>query len=409
MRQRMQNDLPLWDFLSVYSATRTWIHGGDPYDLPRVVQTWRETGVYADRKVDYWATVYPPNSLVMIAPLAVLPPLAAMLLWLAIMLALIGVQFAVLIDLVRLHPAARWVLIGAALFSAPFQFGIVSGQLSMPAISLCAVTFWCVARQKHLLGGVLLGLACALKPQVAGPFFIYYVLTRRWKLSAAAMISGGAVLATALIAMQVSQISWLAGWTRSIADTGRPNDVNDYGWGNPFRDEIIDLKLILISFIRHPALLKAAIAGVTLALLGWFIAVYPRRRRSISSETLALAGLSGIILLPIYHRVYDVALLATALAWALAATRGVPRGYGWLMLAAMTPFLIPFDIVKSVSLRVESVRHIAETWWWETIFAPHYAWGLLATTVVILLAMTWLRRAPQPAAEAESSAASLAS
>jgi hypothetical protein len=272
----------------------------------------------------------------------------------------------------------------------------------MPAISLIIVSIWCAARQRALLGGILLGVACAIKPQVAGPFFLYYVLMRRWKLSIAAMFTGGLVLAIALVAMQVSQINWLEGWTRSIKDTGRVNDVNDYGWGNPFRDEILDLKMVLVSFIQNPALLKAAIGGISLALLAWFVAVFPRgERRSIHRETLALAALSGIILMPIYHRVYDASLLAIALAWALAELNGNWKRYAWLMLAAMTPFLIPFAMVKSVSLRVESVRHIGETWWWETFFAPHYAWGLLFTTLAILLVSTRLRGSrAQLAAEA---------
>jgi hypothetical protein len=400
-RQRMQNDLPLWDFLSVYSATRTWIQGGDPYDLPRVVETWRATGVYTDRDVSYWATVYPPNSLVMMAPLAMMPPVMAMLVWLAIMLVLIGLQFAALAQLVGTEKlGGKWlILVGAALFSAPFQFGILSGQLSMPAISLVAITFWCVARQRHLLGGILLGIACAIKPQVAGPFVIYYLITRRWKLSIAAMITGGAVLAIALVAMQLTHIPWLAGWTRSIQDTGRIGDVNDYGWANRFRDEIIDLKIILVSFISNPTLLRGAIGAITLGFLAWLVAVFPRGRAwSVSRETLALAGLSAIILLPIYHRVYDGALLATALAWALAELRGRWRGYSVAMLIAMLPFLVPFDIVKSVGTRKPAVAQMAESWWWESFFAPHYALGLLATTIVIHLWMTPLRReAPQPA------------
>ena len=75
--QRVRSDLPLWDFISVHAAVRTWISGGNPYDLPGVVTTWRQEGIFSDRDVSYFATEYPPTSLLMITPLAVLPAKSA--------------------------------------------------------------------------------------------------------------------------------------------------------------------------------------------------------------------------------------------------------------------------------------------------------------------------------------------
>src|SRR5678810_322181 len=55
--QRMRSDIPMWDFASVYASARTWVHGGDPYDMARVADTWRHAGAFANRSVSTWALV----------------------------------------------------------------------------------------------------------------------------------------------------------------------------------------------------------------------------------------------------------------------------------------------------------------------------------------------------------------
>src|SRR5262245_15822071 len=326
--QRVRSDIPLWDFVSVHSAARTWIHGGDPYDLPAVVVTWRQTGIFTDRDVSYFATVYPPTSLLMLVPLALLPASAAMTLWLMLTLILLALQFHALGSMAQLswRDSRMLLLLGAALAAAPLQFGILSGQLSLPAISMCIIAFWCVSRGQDRLAGVLLGLACAVKIQVAAPFVLYYLLTRRFRVFAFAAAVGGGIAAIALLAMHLSHTDWIAGWKYSIALTERLGGVNDYGWTNRFRDEIVDLKLLLVSAIHDPRTLRIVVSAIVIALLAWYVSVFPRgSSRSDRTELLTLATLSATALLPIYHRVYDVTLLTTALAWALAELDGLWR------------------------------------------------------------------------------------
>ncbi len=257
--QRVRADVPAWDFASVYAAARTWMHGGDPYDLPAVVATWRGAGAFAHRDVSYFATVYPPSSLVTIMPLAVLPAAPAMILWMALTIALLALQFLALGDMAHLdrRDPRMLILIGASLASAALQFGILSGQLSIPAISLCIIAFWCAGRQRDTLAGVLLGLACAVKPQVAAPFALYYMILRRFNLVGFTILIGAAIWIVALIAMHGSHVDWIDGWKHSVAETTRVGGVNDYGWSNRFRDEIVDLKMVLVGFLHRPAVLRA--------------------------------------------------------------------------------------------------------------------------------------------------------
>src|SRR5215204_4437533 len=102
--QRIRSDIPMWDFVSPVAATGAWMHGDNPYDVPSVVNTWRQNGIFADRDVSYFATVYPPCSLLMLVPFAMLPAAIAMIAWLLITLALLGLQFTCLADIAQL----RW-------------------------------------------------------------------------------------------------------------------------------------------------------------------------------------------------------------------------------------------------------------------------------------------------------------
>jgi len=262
----------------------------------------------------------------------------------------------------------------------------------LPAISLSVLAFWCAGRGKDTLAGVLLGLGCAIKPQVAGPFVVYYLLMRRFKLSAIAIAIAAVVGLAALVLMRFSQPNWLAGWTRSIAVTTAPGAVNDYGWANRFRDEIVDLKMLLVSVVSNPKVLQIVVECIVIAFAAWFVRSFfvamPREKRTSRDELLALGAFAAVSLLPIYHRVYDIALLSTALAWALAEFDGPRRRFAVALLVPMALFLIPFDLVKSVGTRAPALMTASRTWWWQSIFAPHYAWGLLICTVVLLVTMS---------------------
>jgi hypothetical protein len=391
--ERVHSEVPLWDFASVYAAAQTWLHGGDPYSIDQVVQTWHDCRLFADRDVSYFATVYPPNSLAMILPFALLPAGVAMILWLAITLALVAAQFAALADLAGL----RWrdhrvlILVAASLASAAFQFGILSGQLSQVAIAMSILSLWCALRRREWTGGVLLGLAAALKPQIAAPLVVYFALTRRWTAAALSIGLAGFAAVGAIVAMHLTHVDWWAGWTQSIALTQQIGGVNDYGWTGPYRDEIMDLKLLLVSFIHDPRLLKLTVEGITLLLAAVYLRVFQWTPRDDRQELLLFAGLAAISFLPIYHRVYDAALLTTAFVWALAELDGQIRYLARGILIPMALFLVPFDVTETVGRRVHLLGRLSQTAGWQSFIAPHYAWGLLLVTVAMLAALSRTR------------------
>ena len=396
--QRVRSEIPLWDFASVYAAARTWTRGGDPYDRSAVLKTWQEAGAFANRDASYFATVYPPSSLLIVAPLGLLSAPAAMCVWLVVTSALLVLQLSVLAELAGLSwkDSRSLIFLGASLLSAPLQFGILSGQLSMPAISLCAIALYYVNQNREVTAGVLLGVACALKPQIGAPFFVYYFACRQWKVAIPLLLFGGGIGLTSIIAMHASNIHWLGGWTQSVAATQQRGAVNDYGWTNDFRDEIVDLRILLVSFIHNLRVLQITIGFVTLMLIGWYCWIVAQARSLINHRTkhqlLLVAAVCAISLLPIYHRVYDVTLLTLAFAWAMAELDGVRQKMARSLMIPMALFLIPFDIVEAVGRRIHKLGMLTHSAGWQTFIAPHYAWGLAAVTIMLLWILTRLAK-----------------
>ena len=385
---RHRDGLLLWDFGSVYSAARAWIGGADPYDIEQVRQTWRATEVRPEYTAEFWSAVYPPPTLLMLAPLGALPAPLAFAIWALLLAALVGAMLAALLDLAGLtwREPRGLLLIGGTLASAPMQFGLLSGQPSVFAAAVTLLGIWCCARARDALGGVLIGLACAFKPHVAVPFLAYYLVLRRWRVVAVAGAIVCVIVSAALIAMQLSQPNWIAQWIAAIQHTTASGAVNDHTRTGPFRDQIMDLQLLLVAFLRDPLPLRVAIACVVALLLAWFVRAFPRQVNR-SHELLPLAALAALSLLPVYHRVYDGALLSLALAWAVAALGTRADGAARAVLVVLCVFLIPFDVLNSIAHRIPGDELFTGSWWWHALVVPHYAWGLLAVTLCLLWAM----------------------
>jgi hypothetical protein len=84
----------------------------------------------------------------------------------------------------------------------------------------------------------------------------------------------------------------------------------------PFRDEIIDLQILLASFVESGRVLRLAAACILATLLAWYVRSYPwstadgsQPSRETEDSTFrgatALGGAVRLSLMAVYHRVYD--------------------------------------------------------------------------------------------------------
>ena len=127
------------------------------------------------------STDYPPNAIVLFAPMAWLPAR-----WLVPSWTMLGLALAALLPLTvaraaddrRVH--ASLVIVSCLCWAATrtlLQFSALSMTLSFAALALSAERPWSA--------GLLLGLALA-KPHIAAPVALWVVLTGRWRTAAAA-------------------------------------------------------------------------------------------------------------------------------------------------------------------------------------------------------------------------------
>jgi hypothetical protein len=175
------------DFASVYSASRCWIAGLDPYQQANIDREYRRAG--GDQTVAPNPTstpsVYPPDTLALVSILAVADWTTARIVWMAIS----TVSFLISVALVLRSAYARsyklaFYLLAFCLVFSPVNSGLAKGQPGVLAISLLTTAiylppFW----KREALGGLLVGLSCCIKPQIALPFLLFFAWQRRGGLS----------------------------------------------------------------------------------------------------------------------------------------------------------------------------------------------------------------------------------
>jgi hypothetical protein len=217
----------------------------------------------------------------MLRPLAMLPPADALIAWAVLLVTLLALQLWVLLDWAGLswREPRGMLLISGSLAAAPLQFGLLCGQPSTAVVSLSILGMWCASHAaRPWLGGVLLGLACALKPHIAAPFILYYLCLRRWRVVQASLAIVAVIVIVSIAMMQRSQPTWMSDWRASMSSTTTTGGVNDRAPSGPFRDQIIDMQMLLIAVARDPSALRVLVACVTAALIAWYVTARPLAR-----------------------------------------------------------------------------------------------------------------------------------
>ena len=396
----------LCDFASPWASARLWLTGQNPYDNARLWDTWVASRGAFETDHEFWTALNAPGAYAALAPLAALPAGAAGVAWLAISAASIVAILAAALSLARIPPRslAAALIVALALASAPVQTVLTVGQLSLPVIALCFVAMR-LARdgidgndRRDGLAGVALGIALAVKPQLAAPLVLYFLLLSRWRVLLPAAIVACALTLVAVVPMQWRGIPWWADWSRNVALSTAPGGPNDPTSTGPWRGQMIDLRAWLFTLTERRAIVVALAAVVSLLLVSAYAATVLRARRSgwphhRDADVLPLAAVMALGLLPVYHKSYDAVVLVLALAWAVRALRDPRRRVvAVITLASLSAFLIPFDLLPLVMRRTRALDGLSQTWLWRAVIYPHHALAALATALCVLYA--WCRSAP---------------
>jgi hypothetical protein len=176
-----------YDFkATIYDPGKAVLHGQSPYpDATLASLAGRPT------------FVYPPLLLWVDAPLALLPILAARIVWTVVLEVAVAAAMAVL-------RVRDWRCYAVALLSVPTLSGLIMGNVTI-ALVLGLALAW-RSRDRWLIGGITIGLVVAIK-LLLWPLFVWLVATRRFRMAGTAVITGSVAALSSWAAIGFSGLS----------------------------------------------------------------------------------------------------------------------------------------------------------------------------------------------------------
>ena len=346
----------------------------DPYDPAAVLREFKaEGGSFPTNP--FAAKVFPiviticvnlPTALFLAVPFSLLPWALVQSVWI-IFIALLLVLAAFLIWDLTGNTAPATVGCLAAVMLANSGQVLAVGNLAGVAVSLCVIGCWCFLKERHVLVGMfLLAISLVLKPHDSGFVWLYFLLAggvlRRRAIQT--LVVAGVLGLFAALWIAPASPHWVQELHRNqvlVSGRGSTSDPGPNGLTSGQVGSINDLQAFLSILRDDPSFYNPAsyLIGGCLILL-WALTVL-RKGFAPEQAWLALAAISVLTQLPIYHRPYDAKLLmltfpACAMLW---EKRGMLRWYAFAFtLAAL---LATSDLPQALLLILEESIHVSSS------------------------------------------------
>jgi hypothetical protein len=361
------------DLSTPYVSARLWLHGSDPYQQSSFMNEWTRAGGirFADRGSSTTTRpAYPPPTLPVLSPLAVLPWKFARILFALLTTALYGVLV--------------WKLRNASLLTLAIVVGMSSvgtaiggGNLAILAIELAVLAS---LEPKPVRSGLLLGLSICVKPQLGVWLLLYYILTRKWRAATTAIATVSCSCGLALLRLPST---WTASYSSNLAHFFSIGGVNDFTTANPSRFELVNLQVVAFSLVHDYAYSNLIAWAVTGILLGiWAVWCIRKDHGLLGMSTVALIGL-----LPVYQRFYNLPIVLLVIAWAV-------QQENILMQRIFAPLVVPWTAIieRFSNDRVMTGPVYYAHWIFQAVALPWMTWLLL----VVIAAGLWRMRSARP-------------
>jgi Glycosyltransferase family 87 len=374
------------DFAVIYSSTRAFETGRNPYDGAAMRAAWLEAthAKPGDPTPDDLA-LYPPTTYLLLSPLALLDWTHVRWAWIS--LNLIGVAVLV-VALARVEPGKLppWKMACATAFVlgfGPIHTAIAKGQLAVVVAAILALAVVAEARNAVLLAAILLGLAASLKPQIAAPVIVLYLLQSRWK--AIAVVAGvtSGLLCLAWLRLWWAGVSWIGPLLRNVSLASQAGGVYDPAPTNPLAFQLVNASALFRRLIGNQTAVTLLLAGIgiTVCFVLW---KRGQNRFDLLADNTAFAAACVLGLVLVSHRYYDASVLVFVFVWALRSASTWQRQIGGLISIAgclVMAFPLPALLISSGHARAPSA--IPQTLW-DAVVIQQQSWVLL----VVLAALT---------------------
>jgi hypothetical protein len=344
IRQGARGVTLMCDFGEIYFGAHAALQRQDPYNPHSVLREFADEGgrlpaepaqANLGRSI-LSLEIYLPSTLLVFAPLALIPWAIAQNLWMILLAGSLAFCAFLAWDLGAKAAPDVWLLFAGFLL-ANCEALLLDGNAAGIVVSLCIVAAWCFLKNRYAwIGALLLAIALVVKPHDAVWVWLYFFLAG-WPLRKRALQS----LAMAAVLMMSASI-WIAPFAPHWPQELRHNlfvlsaqgatDPGLFGTTSNGAGGIIDLQSLLSIFWPNPLiynLISYLLIG-TLTIV-WAVAVFTRRF-SMEGALFALAAIAALSQLPVYHRTNDAKLLLLALPACATLWAGKGRKR-WVALA----------------------------------------------------------------------------
>jgi hypothetical protein len=360
------------DFGVLYFPTRTLLHHADPYSESEVLQTFQSEHANRiwdiPREREFMTRFgYPPPTMAIVAPVAMLPWVPAHILWMALNAAcLIAAAFLIFALCARDAPILSGALIGFLL--ANCQAMMVLGNAAVIAVGLSVIAVWCFLLDRHAVAGVLcLALSLSLKPHIAWMVWCYFLLAGGAYRKRALQTAGVAAVIglPAVVWVWSAAPHWFSEMRTNLAwfsGPGGPCDPSPASGGSHGMDMLVNLQAVLSFFRDSPHFYQPvtyAICGSLLLIWAW---ITVRRPPTPANAWIALASVSALSVLPFYHHVHDAKLILLALPATVVLWNEGKRIGRIAMLITVLAFVCTGDLVWTVVFILMRFIHPPTTW-----------------------------------------------
>jgi hypothetical protein len=201
-----------------------------------------------------WGTVdYPPNAIVLLSPLGLLPPRVAPVIWMAANTGMTMVAPYCAARFFRPHDPLRVIALPIALFLC---WGGVRTLTQFTLVALtCSMAAMLAAVRRPLVGGAWLGVAL-LKPQVALPVFLWSLFTRRWSVALVALAIAGGLIGLFCVRAGSHPLGLAGGYAGTLAA---------YHTGEAILSGLSELRPLLYQLVGDAAFVDVAAGSIALA------------------------------------------------------------------------------------------------------------------------------------------------
>ena len=327
------------DFMMVYSASHCFLHHLNPYASEEVSSCAASAGAYLSAStLKVFPSVYPWSTYLVISPFALFSWPVARLIW---AVCLIALSAQAILVFARLAPRDLWIHV--SIFLLLFAHYIGGVGLGNPTAFVCGILILSVFTVPDgWISGLLLGLALALKPQLAAGFWLFCFWERKFqKAAVAATIAFGCLGAGYPLLPAGSIGSWIANvkaiGSNSGWDSGSPL--------NPGRWMLLNIDPLIPSAIYSQTALYViyAIVAVVTIVSVWVTCDWKLAMALVAVSTLLIA----------YHGPYDSELLWFTLPFVLSLSLPKTAFGRWMMVLACGQFLIPSQAIAAQWLGVK--------------------------------------------------------